>query len=173
MADISEILCKYSSGKMGLEETNAALEEAGASFRLNPERNTLTDQELDVTFAGWLPEEAYGWGLLDTGTGTLDKVRVVAGNLDHAVNQVMEDGSVNMTAYVLIGGKRYEVMGDKLAEVTPRKGDTQDKLPKTPDMRRRSDLAEQEVVQHTRAGDYRISYDEFGYAVKAVRAREE
>ena len=32
------------------------------------------------------------------------------------VNQVQPDGTVNMLAYVLIGGKRYSVQGDMLTE---------------------------------------------------------
>ena len=42
-------------------------------------------------------------------------------------------------------------------------------LPKTADMRRRPDLAGQVVRQHTRAGDFDVTYDADGYAVKALR----
>lgn len=42
-------------------------------------------------------------------------------------------------------------------------------LPKTPDMRRRPDLAGQVVRQHTRTGDFDVTYDADGYAVKARR----
>ena len=42
-------------------------------------------------------------------------------------------------------------------------------LPKTPDMRRRPDLAGQVVRQHTRTGDFDVNYDADGYAVKARR----
>ena len=42
-------------------------------------------------------------------------------------------------------------------------------LPKTADMRRRPDLAGQVVRQHTRAGDFDVTYDAEGYAVKARR----
>ena len=41
--------------------------------------------------------------------------------------------------------------------------------PKTPDMRRRKDLAGQVVRQHTRTGDFDVTYDADGYAVKARR----
>ncbi len=173
MNDINEILREYTNGEADLEETNAALEEAGAPFRLDPERNTLTEEELDAAVTGDTPEEASGFGLLDAGAGTLDKVHVTDGVLDYAVNEVQADGSTNMTAYVFIGGKRYDVKGDKLAEATPRKPAKREKLPKTPDLRRRCDLAEQDVVQHTLHGDFLVSYDAFGYAVKAVKEREE
>ena len=42
-------------------------------------------------------------------------------------------------------------------------------LPKTPDMRRRPDLAGQVVRQHTRAGDFDVTYTDAGYAVSAKR----
>ena len=42
-------------------------------------------------------------------------------------------------------------------------------LPKTPDMRRRKDLAGQVVRQTTKSGLYDVTYNEDGYAVKASR----
>ena len=42
-------------------------------------------------------------------------------------------------------------------------------LPKTPDMRRRKDLAGQVVRQMTRSGPFNVTYDADGYAVKASR----
>jgi len=173
MADVNEILSKYTSGETDLEESNAALREAGASFHLDPERNTLTEVEIRNTTIGAYPNMANGWGLLDTGIGSLDKVHVMAGKLDYAVNEVKADGTTNMTAYVLICGKQYEVFGDRLGEVKPRQPVKRAKVPNKPDMRRRSDLAGQEVMQHTRAGDYRVSYDDFGYAVSATRVGRE
>ena len=44
-------------------------------------------------------------------------------------------------------------------------------LPKTPDMRRRKDLAGQVVRQDTKAGLFDVTYDEDGYAVKAKRVQ--
>ena len=42
-------------------------------------------------------------------------------------------------------------------------------LPKMPDMRRRKDLAGQVVLQHTRAGDFDVTYTDAGYAVSAKK----
>lgn len=42
-------------------------------------------------------------------------------------------------------------------------------LPKTADMRRRKDLAGQEVRQKAKGGLYDVTYNEDGYAVKASR----
>ena len=42
-------------------------------------------------------------------------------------------------------------------------------LPKTPDMRRRKELAGQVVRQKTKTGVYDVTYNEDGYAAKASR----
>ena len=56
-------------------------------------------------------------GLMDTGTGTLDKVEIADGHLvGGPINEVQPDGSVNMAAYVYFNGHRYAVRGDALAE---------------------------------------------------------
>ena len=104
MKNTNEIIGKYTKGEATLEATNAALESAGAGFHLDPEKNVIA------------PDEVGRFGLLDTGTGTLDKVAVVDGKLAEAVNEVQEDGSTNMSAYVYLDGKRYEVKGDALTE---------------------------------------------------------
>ena len=112
---INEIINDYTSGKTPVEETNAALKEANAGFHFEPGQNTLTAEEIADTVGGPRPEDADGWGLLDTGTGSLDKVHVEHGVLTGgAINQVREDGSTTMTAYVHIGGYTYEVYGDAL-----------------------------------------------------------
>ena len=57
---------------------------------------------------GETPAEVNGWGLLDSGTGTLDKVRVKDGQL---VGCDMGDAF----AMVFVGGKTYEIKGTALA----------------------------------------------------------
>ena len=104
MNNIEKILRDYTEGLATLEETNAALKAAHTPFHLNPEKNTITEAERATH------------GLLDTGTGTMNKVRVVDGHLEHAVNEVQKDGSVNMLAYVYFNGKRYQVRGAELVE---------------------------------------------------------
>lgn len=104
MNNIEKILRDYTEGVSTLEEANAALKSAGTAFHLDPEKNTITEAERSTH------------GLLDTGTGTMNKVRVVDGHLEHAVNEVQKDGSVNMLAYVYFNGKRYQVRGADLVE---------------------------------------------------------
>ena len=93
----TEIIALYTKGEKTLEETNAALYEIRAGFHLNPERNTIKEDEIGR------------FGLLDTGTTTLDKVEIKDGKL---VNNDM--GS--MYALCLFNGKTYRVIGDKLME---------------------------------------------------------
>ena len=114
MDKTTKILLDYTSGKTPLGETNRALEDAGSDIRLNPAKNLFTPEELLATHTGETPEEAEGYGLLDTGTGSMEKVHVTAVVLYSAVNEVLPDGGTNMTAYVLIGGQRYEVKGAAL-----------------------------------------------------------
>lgn len=174
MKTTHEILRDYTAGEADLEETNAALAEAGAGYRLEPGRNELTEEDRRETTVGYYPEQAYGWGLLDTGTGTLDKVHIVSGMLADPVNEVLPDGSVNLPAYVSICGRTYEVREDMLAEVSAAEPPVKKTpVPRTADKRRRVDLAGQTVRQHTRSGDYDVTYDADGYAVKVSRAEAE
>ena len=94
----TEILRKYTNGQMSLQEANAALKECRAGFHLNPQRNYIHPGEKDL------------YGLLDTGTGTLDKVRVRDGKLSNA-------DCGEMPAICIFNGKKYRVHGDRLGEV--------------------------------------------------------
>lgn len=109
MSSINEILKDYTAGEADLNATNTALAEAGAGFSLRPGQNEITDEERKQTVVGYYPEQASGWGLLDTGTGSMEKVHIVNGKLDHAINAVLDlpDKPTNMTAYVIICGRTY------------------------------------------------------------------
>ena len=48
-------------------------------------------------------------------------------------------------------------------------GDPAVELPERPDMSRREELAGLTVSQRTKGGIYDVTYDELGYAVKAVK----
>lgn len=164
---INEILKDYTTGEADLEKTNAALREAGATFSLRPGQNEITDEDRRETVVGYYPEQANGWGLLDTGTGSMEKVKVTGGRLEHPVNQVDGSGKTNMAAYVIICGKTYEVLGGTLAE--HRETEPAPKVQKDVDWSRRPDLAGQTAEQTCRRGRFRVTYDEMGCAVKAKR----
>ena len=87
MKTLEEVLRKYTLGEAGKDETNDALEELGSSLRLNPGKNELTDEDIRATTVGHYPEQANGYGLLETGTGSLEKVHVTAGVLDYPINE--------------------------------------------------------------------------------------
>ena len=97
MKTITDIIQDYTIGKTPLEETNAALKEAGANFHLDPEKNTIAEDEQDR------------YGLLDTGTGTLDKVEIEDMQLKN-----MDCGE--MYALCIFQGKTYRVKGRELVD---------------------------------------------------------
>ena len=92
----TEIIAAYTMGGISLEEANRRLAEAGAGFTLDPDRGKLTHEMIEQ-----------GWGLLDTGTGTLDPVQV---RDDELVDSDMGD----MPAFVCLRGTWYEVKGRKV-----------------------------------------------------------
>lgn len=165
--NINEAISKYTKGEITTEEVNAVLTESGAGFSFHPGQNELTEEDLRATTVGHYPDMANGYGLLDSGTGSMEKVHVTNGVLDHAVNTVLPDGGTSMAAYVHICGKTYEVFGDKLGEIAEKK--PVETLPDQVDLSRRTDLAGQTVEQRTKIGKFAVTYDESGYAVRSTR----
>lgn len=106
---INEILADYTAGKTTVEETNAALAEREAGYHLDPQKNVLTEEEMRASVVGYYPDQANGFGLLDSGTGTLDKAQVKNGELLHC-------DMGESYALFIICGKTYKVKGKKLAE---------------------------------------------------------
>ena len=98
---MEEILRDYTAGKLDAQQANQELKKMGAPVRLQPGRNEITEAEQQATRVGDTPDQAEGYGLLDTGTGSMEKVHVHRGRLEHAVNQVQLDGTVNMLAYAV------------------------------------------------------------------------
>lgn len=97
MENINKIISDYTAGEMTLEEANAALTELGAGVLLDPEKNVIR------------PGEEDRFGLLDTGTGTLDKAEVRDGRLVCGVG--------SMRALCFFNGKAYEVHDAELEEI--------------------------------------------------------
>ena len=109
MSKLRDIIGKYTAGEPTQEAANKALEDAGAGFHLNPRKNVLTEAEKHATTVGYYPEQANGYGLLDTGVGSLDKVQVKNG-------QLVNCDCGNLYALLSIAGKTYHVKGRLLAE---------------------------------------------------------
>lgn len=102
---INEALEKYTAGQATLEETNETL--AGSGFYLEPEKNALTEAEKRASTVGCHPVQTNGWGLLDSGTGSLDKAEGHAGQL------VSCDMGESHAMYI-IAGRTYVVQGTAL-----------------------------------------------------------
>lgn len=109
MRDLKDIINRYTAGDAALESTNAALDRVGAGFLLSPEKNVLSDEEKRATTIGYYPEQANGYGLLSTGTGTPDKVGIRNGKL------VGRDCGT-MYALVSIAGRTYHIKGNTLVK---------------------------------------------------------
>lgn len=105
----NEILNKYTTGEMTLPEANEALKEADSDLYLDPNRNVITPEELAETRVGVTPDEANGWGILDHGVGSLEKVHVVNG-------RTVDVDMGQEAAYVYIAGKKYRLRGNVLTE---------------------------------------------------------
>ena len=105
----NEILNKYTTGEMTLPEANEALKEADSDLYLDPNRNVITPEELAETRVGETPAEANGWGILDHGVGSLEKVHVVNG-------RTVDVDMGQEAAYVYIAGKKYRLRGNVLTE---------------------------------------------------------
>ena len=109
MSKVNEIMEKYTAGEITAEEANAKLAAAEAGFRLKFGKNVLTEEEMRATTIGHFPDQANGYGLLDSGTGTLDKVRCENGQL------VGCDCGESYALYI-IAGRTYQVKGTELVE---------------------------------------------------------
>lgn len=93
---INEIMHKYTAGEFTLEKANEELKNAGANFHLDPEKNTLSAEEIKL-----------GFGLLDTGTGYMDKALMVG-------NELVHTDCGDMVAYFIQNGETYKVKGNKV-----------------------------------------------------------
>lgn len=110
--EATDILRRYTSGEFTAEQVNAELDNIGVyQYHLDVNKNKITEEEQAATSLGLFPPSTVnGFGLLDTGTGTLDKVEVRAGQLTN-----MDCGE--MYALLYIGGEMFKIEGKKL--VTP------------------------------------------------------
>ena len=117
---INTIINGYTSGKVSVEETNKALANANAGFSFQPGKNALTADEIASTKVGKLPGDVTGYGLLSTGTGTMDKVHVVNGKVQGGAVNTVVNGKPNEYDLVYIGGQTWQVFGDQLGEIAPK-----------------------------------------------------
>lgn len=150
-------------GEIDVFEVNKRLAEQEAGYYLDPWKNRIHRNE---------PENIYnGVGMMDTGTGTMDKVRLVNGKLTEPAFNPDSFGADNIPrVMVLCGGETYYIAEDgvTLTEDEPAKPAKREVLRK-PDMRRKKEYAGTVQRQYTAAGTYDVTYNEDGYGVKATR----
>ena len=105
MVDINEVLKQWADGEKTVEETNEALKNTG--IYVDPDKQKIAEGEGAVYCEDL--SKINGYGLLDTGTGTLDKVKIKNGKLVDSIG--------NMAALVLVGDVHYKVVdGDTLVK---------------------------------------------------------
>ena len=105
MVDINKILKQWADGEKTVEETNEALK--GTGLYVDPDKQKIAEGEGAVYCEDL--SKINGYGLLDTGTGTLDKVKIKNGKLVDSIG--------NMAALVLVGDVHYKVVdGDTLVK---------------------------------------------------------
>lgn len=161
MNNIQETLLAYTAGEKTTEEVNEILKGSGLTF--TPGKNALTEEEIRATTIGTYPDMANGYGLLDVGVPLMNKVIVKDGKLDHTVNEVLDDGSVNSIANLYIAGRLYSIKGDTLTEYELPEEAEPVKKQFGPDNTRRPEFAGTTQV----VGKYEITYNEEGYMRKA------
>lgn len=106
MANINEIIETYkkecfeatpAERKAALDKANEALK--GTGIYLDPEKNVIKPGEAAVVCED--VSKINGFAMLDTGTGSLDKVEIINGKLKYSVG--------DMVAFVIIGDALFEV----------------------------------------------------------------
>lgn len=98
MVNMYEIVKAWEAGEKTLEEANAEL--MGTGIYLDPKK-----QEIEEGAGAVVCEDVNkinGFAMLDTGTGSLDKVEIKDGKLVHSMG--------DMFALVLIGDSMFEVV---------------------------------------------------------------
>lgn len=107
MTNINEVIETYKKEMekaTTVEERKAALDKAneglkGTGLYLDPDRNTIKPEEAAIVCED--VSKINGFALLDTGTGTMDKVEIKNGKLVYSVGEIV--------AFVVIGDALFEV----------------------------------------------------------------
>lgn len=98
MVNIYEIIKAWEAGEKTLEEANAELK--GTGIYINPKKNEIEEGTGAIVFED--VSKINGFAMLDTGTGSLDKIEIKDGKLVHSMGDVF--------ALVLIGDSMFEVV---------------------------------------------------------------
>lgn len=98
MINIYEVIKAWEAGEKTLEEANAELK--GTGIYIDPKKNEIEEGTGAVVCED--VNKINGFAMLDTGTGSLDKVEIINGQLKDSIG--------DMFALVLIGDSMFEVV---------------------------------------------------------------
>lgn len=111
MSNMNEIIKAYSDGKLSQEDANKQLEAIGSTVRIDEMKNVITEEEKKVTSTDGTPGGTTGWGFMNHGIGTPEKMYVKNGKFEYDTGFDL-DMNVTMT----INGVKFRVNRDKLAD---------------------------------------------------------
>lgn len=96
----------WANGEITLDEANKVLELFGVPH-LDINKNKITEEEENGAVVSDDVNKVNGYGYLDMGIGSNEKILIV--------NGVSQNGGVS-NGYVIIGGAKYRIEGEKLVE---------------------------------------------------------
>ena len=98
MVNMYDIIKAWERGEKTLEQANTELK--GTGIYIDPDKNKIEDGTGAVVCDN--VSKINGYAMLDTGTGTLDKVMIKDGKLEYSIG--------DMFGLVLIGDTKFEVV---------------------------------------------------------------
>lgn len=107
---INEVIRKYSRGEITLEECNQTLKDMGSPIYLDPNKNKITEEELNAAVVDVEhPENTTGYGRMYHGVGGPEKMFVDHGKFGY-------DTGFYLGSFVefYIKGVKFLVDGDKI-----------------------------------------------------------
>ena len=112
MGKATEIILSYSKGEITVEEANKRLAECTVGLRLDPMKNAITGAEMAQTHSDGTPAGTSGYGFMEDGIVSPEKMHVTAGKLDYDTGFDVKGNAPKATLY--IAGYTFAVVGDHI-----------------------------------------------------------
>lgn len=112
MTNATDIILEHSKGTISLEEANKQLAAIGSDLHLDPHKNRISGAEMAKTHSDGTPEGTSGWGFMNHGIGTPEKMHVEKGKLDYDTGFGIGEHDPSATLY--IAGYVFDVVGDHI-----------------------------------------------------------
>ncbi len=107
---VREIINMHADGKLSQEDANKQLEAAGSSVRINEMKNVISEEEKAATSTDGTPKGTTGWGFMNHGIGSPEKMYVKDGKFEYDTGF-----DLDMNVVMTINGVKFRVDRDKLA----------------------------------------------------------